>query len=77
MNCETSTIMDTLHLFIAATLALVATAQGILLSLLSLSLGGCTCMYVNIIWSALLTEQVSAIALMEMLSLSRTQLILV
>ncbi len=46
MNCETSTIMDTLHLFIAATLALVATAQGILLSLLSLSLGGCTCMHV-------------------------------
>ncbi|XP_064397187.1 neurotrypsin-like isoform X2 [Halichondria panicea] len=29
MNCETSTIMDTLHLFIAATLALVATAQGV------------------------------------------------
>ncbi len=64
--------MDTLHLFIAVTLALITTAQGIphLRSLLG-------CMYKYYLVCFLLTEQVSAIALMEILSLSRTQLILV
>ena len=53
--------------FIALTLVLITTVQG--QGILTVSLDAC-------ILSVLLAEQVSAIALMEMLSLSRTQLIL-
>ena len=56
-------VMETI--FIAVTLVLITTVQGILHG-----------HSVDAVYLFLLTEQVSAIALMEMLSLSRTQLIL-
>ena len=58
-------VMETL--FIALTLTVITTAQG--QGILTVSLHAC-------ILSVLLTEQVSAVALMDLLSLSRTQLIL-
>ena len=51
--------------FIALTLVLITTVQGMLVV-------NCP----NSVDTVLLTDQVSAVALMEMLSLSRTQLIL-